>query len=266
MTQIAEELYERDEPQVFEIEQPSQYAEYMIGSVPDIVAVLRSLIRTQAPVRVYFDDKKTFLLTSIVALVDDNNAIILDADGDESINRSAAGARGLILTTSDRNVKIQFVLNRISPVRHGSIPSFKSKLPKRVLRLQRRKFHRLFPIDDRIKLNAMIPRADGHLRRTELRLTDISAGGLGLTMSVEDSAFFAEGAELKDCRLTLPGEQSFSTTLCVRWLFTMTSASGAQRVRVGCEFVGLSSVQVEAVERCVHRVERERKARERGFA
>jgi hypothetical protein len=58
----------------------------------------------------------------------------------------------------------------------------------------------------------------------------------------------------------LPDEGLLVTSLCVRNMFDVTTRSGTRYVRVGCEYVGMTSARLAMVQRYITRMERERKA------
>lgn len=242
----------------FEVERIEDHSKHLIRSRPEIVALLYSLIKAEVTVELYFNQKMSSLHTSMLTLVDDDRAFVLDAHYDEQMNEDLAQARDVILTANNEDVKIQFMLDRIAPISYGSLPAFLCPVPDALLRVQRRDFNRLSTIEESISCTAMIKKASGRPKRTELRVSDISAGGIGLVTTVEDAQFIEEKSLLDDCSITLPGEAPFVVSLRVRHLARTTTIGGAQRVRIGCEYVGLPEERLKALRACIERIERER--------
>lgn len=253
--------------QQFELEQPDDYSKYLLHSRPEILAVLRSLIQKGALITVYFDQGNSFLLTSMIAINPDNRSFILDLGSNEEMNHRALLAKKLILTTQVDKIKIQFSLNSLTAAQSGGRNAFLGTVPETLLRLQRREYFRLStPIANPIRLAATIRRADNSVMHVDLPLLDISGGGVGLMATTDQAQLLKRGDSLSECKLTLPNEGLLVTSLCVRNLFNVTTRSGSHHVRVGCEYVGLTSARLAMVQRHITRVERERKARLNGLA
>ena len=253
-------------PPLFELEQSDAYSQYLLYSKSEILAVLRSMIQKGAMITVYFDQGRSFLLTSIIKLSADNNEFILDLGSDNEMNRRALLAKKLIFTAMIDKVKIQFSLSKLVQTQSDGRPAFLGKVPEKLLRLQRREFFRLStPIANPLKLHTTLRRADGSAMQIEFPLLDISGGGAGLTVSLEQAQLFQKGDMLNDSKLMLPDEGLLISTLCVRNLFDVTTRSGSHFVRVGCEFTNLPPARLTLVQRYITRIERERKARLTGL-
>ena len=253
-------------PPQFELEQADDYSQYLLFSRSEILAVLRSLIQKNAMITVHFDQGHSFLLTSMIALVAENTGFILDIGSDDEMNRRALKAKKLIFTALIDRVKVQFSLDKIVATQYGGRQNFLGKIPDKLLRLQRREYFRLStPIASPLKLRAALTRPDGSALQIEFPLVDISGGGIGLTVSLNQAQLFEKGNILNDCKLMLPNEGLLIASLCVRNLFNVTTRSGAHYVRVGCEFTDLPQARLTLVQRYITRVERERKARLNGM-
>ena len=251
---------------VFELEQSEDYSKYLLHSKSEILAVLRTLIQKGSMITVYFDHGRSFLLTSVIALGDDNRHFILDVGSDSEMNRRALLADKLVFTTVVDKVKVQFSLDQLSPTRSGERPALLAKVPEQLLRLQRREFFRLStPVANPLKLCATITRADTSVVQLELPLMDISGGGVGLTVSAEQTELLKRDDTLSDCKIMLPDEGLLVATLRVRSLVEVITRGGSRFFRVGCEFINLSPARMTLIQRYITRVERERKARLNGL-
>lgn len=254
-------------PRKFELEQDNDYSKFLLHSKSEIVFVLRSLIQKRAMVTVYFDQGKSFMLTSLIAFSADNSEFILDIGSDREMNRKALAADKLIFTTSVDKVKIQFSLNKLSDTNHDGHPAFRAALPETLLRLQRRDYFRLStPIASPIKCIIPMQRDDGSALIAEVQLLDISGGGVGLMVHTDQSGLYETEMTFKDCKISLPDEGLLVTTLRVRNAFDVTNKNGSRYVRVGCEFVDLQGPRLTMIQRYITHVERERKARMSGMA
>jgi c-di-GMP-binding flagellar brake protein YcgR len=254
-------------PPRFELEQDSEYSKFMLYSKTEIISVLRSLIQKGAMMTVYFDQGKSFLLTSMLALSTDNNGFIFDLGSDHEMNSKALLADKLIFSAQIEKVKIQFSLNKLSAITYDGRPAFRGVLPETLLRLQRREYFRLStPIASPIKCIIPMKRADGSTLVVEAPLLDISGGGVGLMVQPEESGLYKSEMTFKDCKISLPEEGLLVTTLRVRNAFDVTARNGSHHIRVGCEFVELQGSRLTSIQRYITHIERERKARLSGLA
>ncbi len=259
--------YPEQSPHRFELEQSDDYSKFLLYSKTEILFVLRTLIQKGAIVTVYFDQGKSFMLTSLLALDPDNNGFIVDPGSDNEMNRKAVMADKLIFTTAIDKVKIQFSIGKLSETIHDGRPALRGALPETLLRLQRREYFRLStPIASPIKCTIPMKRADGSALVADAPLLDISGGGVGLMVSPEQAGLYETEMTFSDCRISLPDEGVLVTTLRVRNAFDVTARNGAHYVRVGCEFIELQGARLSLIQRYITRIERERKARMSGLA
>lgn len=253
-------------PPQFELDYSDEYSRFLLHSQSEILAILRVLISKDAMITVHFDEGRSFLLSSMIALIADNREFILDIGGDKEMNQRALLAKRLIFTTKIDKVKVQFSLNKLSPTQSEGRAAFRGSVPETLLRLQRREFFRLStPIANPVKLKAMVRRNDNSAHHVELPLVDVSGGGVGLMVTPEQAQFFQKGDTLRDCKVMLPNEGLLVATLSVRTLFSVTTRNGSRLVRLGCEFVDLPALRLTMLQRYITRVERERKAQLNGM-
>lgn len=251
----------------FELEQSADYSQYLLRSKTEIRAVLRTIGSKNTMITVYFDQGKSFLLTSLIELTPDNRGVIFDIGSDEEMNRRALRADKLIFTTTVDRVKVQFSLAGLSPTEYDGRPAFIGSIPDALLRLQRREHYRLqTPVINPLILSTTVKHADGVALNVDTPLLDISGGGLALIASREQAKLLECGATLADCKLALPDEPVLITTLIIRNLFDVTTRGGAHYVHVGCQYLKLAPAEALVIQRYIIRVERERKARDTGLA
>ena len=108
-------MQEREEPTIptvpdqpppqFELEQLDDYSQYLLHSRSEILAVLRSLVQKGALITVYFDQGRSFLLTSMLTVNADTQSFVLDLGSNAEMNERALKAEKLILTTVVDKVK-----------------------------------------------------------------------------------------------------------------------------------------------------------------
>ena len=76
-------------PAVFELEQTDAYSKYLLYSKSEILAILRVLIQKGSMITAYFDQGRSFMLTSVIAITADNHSFILDMGSNDAMNRKA---------------------------------------------------------------------------------------------------------------------------------------------------------------------------------
>ncbi len=250
----------------FELEKTDAYGKYMLTGRVEILFVLRALHKHQSLATVYFDHGNAFLLTTILAVDEAGDSLILDLGSEETMNQAARKAVSLILTAKLDKVKIQFPLVRLEAAEFAGRPAFRAPLPGKLLRLQRREYFRLeTPVTPVLLCQAPIPRGEGLLHAEELKILDLSGGGVSLMVPEAAAEFLPVGALVQNCRIALPEEGIVVATLCVRSAVPVSNRSGHHFIRAGCEFIDLPGQRLTMIQRFITRIERERKARLAGL-
>jgi len=246
-----------------ELLEPADYSQYLLHSPNEILFVLRSLLASGARITVYFNEGRDFLLTTLVAIED--RSIVIDYGSSSEMNRKIVEADKLFCATQLEHVKIQFILRGVETVAYDDQPAFRAKFPETLLRLQRREFFRLsMPVTRPLRCVLPYQKADGSRAQIELKVADISGGGLAVMNPPDDIGFDAE-VEFPSCRIELPEVGIVIATLQVRGVFEMTLRNGTIVKRAGCKFIKLPGAMATLVQRYIIKVERERKARETGM-
>jgi len=248
-----------------ELEQDGVYGKYLLHSRTEIIFVLRAVQQKGSLITVYFNEGRSFLLTSLLEVNAERGSLTFDMGSDEEMNDRALKADRFVFTTSLDKVKVQFSLKHLELVKHSGRNALRGSIPQNLLRLQRREYYRLAtPVANPVRCLLDAARPDGNLR-LELPLLDISGGGVGLMVKPEHREDFRVGTSFRDCRIELPDEGLLVCNLVVRNAFDVTTKSGNQHLRVGCEFDDLPGTRLSMVQRYITRIERERKARESGL-
>lgn len=254
-----------ESPLKFELLQSDDYSKYLLYSKTEILFLLRALLEKGALITVYFNKGNDFLLSSVLSVAQDGSHIVLDCGSSEEMNRLALRSDKLICVTSHEKVKIQFVIRRLEQAQYEQRPAFRAPVPETMLRLQRREYYRLTTsVVKPLKCFIPVPQPDGGRTIVEASVVDISGGGVGM-IAPPHSIEFDVDSVFEDCRLELPDSGTINARLRVRSVFEVTSRSGSSAKRYGCQFVDLPGSAVNAIQRYIIKVERERKARESGM-
>ncbi len=237
-----------------------EYAKYLVSSRQEIVQILRALSRQNEMVTAYFKQGNEFFLTSIVAVDSAAGNLIVDCGSEEDTNRRALAADKIVFVTNLDRIKIQFSTTALALINHQGRPAFCTPLPTSLLKLQRREYYRLVtPM--RAPLHCIIPGLGGS--RFEAGVADISVGGVGIS-GLPSGTTLEQGQQLALCRIALPEEGTVVSTLEVRNLHQSTLRSGELVLRAGCHFVGVPAAHQAMIQRYIIRIDRERRAWERG--
>jgi len=239
-------------------------AKYLLRDGREILAILRNIIAARALVSARLAPGNESYLSALIDVSEDDASVLLDASADALQNERIARAEALDCVTQLDKVRIQFALTGQRAVNEGGSPGFRCDLPTSLLRLQRREFYRLqTPISQAVTCTVALPQTDGSRRTTELRILDISGGGVAVAVPPV-GVRFEPGTEFPNSLLNLPDVPPIPARLIVRNLFRITHRSGSELLRAGCEFADMPRGAEDAIQRYILKVERTRSARERG--
>ena len=257
-------------------------ARYLLSDPRAIVAILRQLIEAHALVSARLRPGSDAFITAILGVAEDGESLVIDASREEAINARISAAaenprgsdtqaedpdQAVILdcvTQLDR-IRIQFSLHKLQLSSSEGSAAFRAALPHQLLRLQRREFYRLqAPVTQSLTCTLPLRHTDGAVRSADLRVLDISGGGVAIAGPPADAALEA-GMELMDCQLKLPGSAPIPARLSVRNLFRITTGNGIEMLRAGCQFTHMPPGAEDAIQRYILKVERARNARQRAL-
>ena len=245
-------------------------ARYLLNDPLEIVAILRQLIEARALIGARLKPGAESFLTAILAVAEDGESLVIDASRDTLINeRLAAGiddpAALLDCVTQLDKVRIQFALKVLQLTSSEGSTAFRAARPQQLLRLQRREFYRLqAPVTQSLSCTLPLRHADGSVRSADVRVLDLSGGGVAIAVPPAGLAF-EPGMEFPGCQLSLPGSAPIPARLTVRNLFRITTRNGIEMLRAGCQFTDMPRGADDAIQRYILKVERERNARQRTF-
>lgn len=262
MSETAEEL----PLPVFEIASPREHAQFFLSSRREVLFYLGLMVRQRCIATLYVDDGRKFFLSSIIAIDEAQNQLVLDPAQDAQINELACTAREITLVANLDRVKMQIRLSSLKMQAYQGQNALFTAIPERILRLQRREFFRLEPpLTAPIRCQLATTLDNGSTKTFDLVLADISGGGVSLIGEPEMAPHFGRDTVFRDCRLEIPDEGVILVNLRVRKVIEMSPRNGEHCLRIGCEFVNLPGMRLSFIERYIARIERERKARASGL-
>lgn len=221
----------------------------------DIIFQLRTLAKRRDRLTVTFNEGQQSFLTVLIDTSEERDSLYLDVGGSADINRAFLNAEHSVFTAFVDGIRYQFTSGRARETTLGGDRVFAVPLPRALLRLQRREYYRLAlpmvkPYICRIRR--------GTPQEKPLPLHDISVGGVGV-LSPEPLDY--EPLErLENCWIDLRDSGVLAVTLEVRYFQTIENKAGKTHWHMGCQFIGLSSLNETLIQRFMARIEAERRA------
>ncbi|MCA3211956.1 MAG: flagellar brake protein [Burkholderiaceae bacterium] len=234
---------------------------FMVYSRVEILAMLRQLGERGNLITCYFDQHDGFAVTVLLAVNQEFEEAIFDLPGDTAALQRLLAADELVFVAFVGQIKLQFRARKAETTHHEGKPAIRVRLPREVLRLQRRDSFRVrTPIAK--PATCLVPhpvgttRNDGPRTYEQLKVLDLSVGGVALLTYPERFALTA-GQALRDCYLDLPGIGQLAISLTVRHVDVVPDNEHARRC--GCELVRLPPQARLMLQRYVNRVEAEQR-------
>lgn len=229
-------------------------ARHRIDTPKEIEFLLRNIAAKHARVALYHGTGDRFILTTLLGV--DERGLWVEQSPKQEQNEQVLASAQLTFVSSHLRVKVQFPSAPATPGQHDGKAAFLLPLPASLLRLQRREFFRL-PTPDIHPLKCIIPVGYPHPKLNEVTIMDISVGGAALTCA-EDDTELVPGETYNDCHIDLPGFGSISGTLVVRNWAVLTSSSGKNYKRAGCELQDMDNPSLTLLNRYIMHMQRAR--------
>lgn len=230
---------------------------YLIHNRVEILSLLRALAKHNALVTAYFASGESFLVTTVLAVNPEFEELILDIGPERAAETRERADAPLTIVAFLNDVKLQFHADRSELTQFQGQAAVRVRLPRTVLRLQRRENYRVKTPILRPPL-CRVPAAAGR-PSAELRVSDLSCGGLALSIRPGEPRLEA-GMVVADCVLLLPGlAESIGIDLEIRHTADSMDSSGRALRNCGCRFTDLPGPAETMIQRYIHAVERERR-------
>jgi c-di-GMP-binding flagellar brake protein YcgR len=210
-------------------------------------------------------DRGGSIVTSILGLDEDQDALILDAAPHQVLNNAFIEADLVSFETTLERIRITFTSTCIASCVHEGRPALLLEIPDHIVRLQRREYYRIAtPLVEPVRCVIPLPEDVGR-GVVVLSLVDISCGGLAV-MDEKQILDATVDRQYDNCRIDLPGISTVFTALQVRDCQEVVLPNGKRKRRLGFEFVNLNTAMLAAVQRYIMKLERQQNARTSGLA
>lgn len=223
---------------------------YALHGRDGIAALLGELRRRGSLVTLYYDGEAGFAVGNVLDVDVEREAVVLDCAGDGDVQRSVALAGDIVVVAFLDGTKIQFTLTGAEPVDCQGRAAFRLRLPRRVLRIQRRSAPRRHPSGGRPAI-CRVPVPGSADQYEPAQVLDISLGGLAV-LATPRLSDLARDQVVGPCRLDLPELGQIDVSLRVRYLEAWPSEIGGRRC--GCEFVDLGDGARRSLQRYLERL------------
>lgn len=239
--------------------------DYEVGSRREIVALLRQIGEKHGLIRMLIKGEADVCVTSILAVDEDSNTLVLDRSIDPDQNTRIMAAPRVKCETSLDKIRILFGAGNLGATTWRGEPALRCDLPPTLIRLQRREFYRMpTPVTNPVRALVPVP-IDAGGGMGVFPLHDISVGGIALLDSRLQLGT-AVGRVIEGCRIELPEIGPISTSLKIRNSLDLTLLNHKTTRRLGCQYVDISRGALAAVQRYITKLERERNAKLAGLA
>ncbi|MBO9535828.1 flagellar brake protein [Herbaspirillum sp.] len=238
---------------------------YRVHSRREIVSLLNSMLEKNQLLSLLIKGGSESIITSILEIDEDADALIIDAAPSASLNESIVSSNRIGFEALYNSIRITFTVDKASRVEYQNRPALKIGIPTSLVRLQRREYFRIAtPIAKPLRCTFRVTQPDGNFTTVVTLLNNISAGGVGIT-DEKKILPTAIGATYEDCQLELADNTLVSVKLQIRDCKEFKLTTGKTVNRFGCEFVSLSRAVEAAIQRFITKLEREQNAKASGM-
>lgn len=233
-------------------------ARYTLHSRTEILFQLRAIQKRKLLVNLDLNDSRQIVVTSVLAVNESHNTLILDAAPGDALNHDLMSGKGAEFVAQVDGVSISFATGPVTLCQYEKLPALRIALPKSLVRLQRREHFRVaMPIAHPVKCIVPSPSADDS-DPISTHIVDIGCGGVALA-DTSGRLGTETGRILTGCKLLLPDADAIFTTLEVRNSAQIRLHNGAFQTRLGCKFIDLPNDMAARLQRFVMDIERARR-------
>ena len=205
----------------------------LLWSRHQIVQLFRRFICEDRPVSAQYAGDDGMIVTRAVRLNPSFGRVYFEYGDHKAGNSSLLRSKEVQFSVEDGLGKSQFTSPRISDVLLDGEPVFHIPIPEHVLQVDRRLNHRI-TIPEISAPAVIFNLPDGS--RAEGRLSDLSAGGIGV-IGLATEMSVRTGGVVRNCLIQLGGGEHVSVDLKIRYTSGYVDAEGKPMRRVGFSLV-----------------------------
>jgi len=241
------------------------WRDYEVASTREINALLRQILEGGQLIRLLIKGEADSCMTSLLHVDFDSNTIVLDRSVSREQNERIVSSPKLRCETSLNKIRIFFYLEQIREIAFEGGSALRASIPPKLIRLQRREYYRMeTPVTNPVYVSVYIAQDQGG-ETVRLPLADISCGGIA-ALDKQGRLGTDIGQGFLDCQIELPEIGAVKTSLQLRYALDIPMLNNKTNRRLGLQFVDMSKASLNAVQRYITRLERERNARLAGLA
>lgn len=232
---------------------------YLLSGRMEILSVLNDLIRSRAAVTVYLHGSRNFFLTNLLDAR--NQTLVFDLSSNEKLNLELAKSKECFCVASHNGIRVRFTVVHPKRFQWDDMDAFRTLIPNKLLRLQRRETHRVA-----LSLTKPVPitvekrvgtENDVSGKTEQFLIHDLSVEGSGFTVSNE--TLFRTGDALL-ISASLSKTTSIKCSAFVRHVTYIGETHAKKNYRVGIAFRNLPGKLQISVQRFLTEIALQRRA------
>lgn len=235
------------------------YSQYLMQNQREIISTLHKLSDTKHSLVNAYLPSGNSIVTTILSV--NNTHLYLDVSPDPTINKKVEAAQSLLCMSYEDKINIQFEIRHIVYTQYEGKPAFKCTLPDILLRLQRREYYRVHTPILQPALAKYAYLVGNLTKRTEVKIIDISGGGMA-AVGIPEDHLLAKGDTIEKCEIVLPHIGTLHGNFEVRYVSQVETRSNHFTTKAGLRFIGINDRDIMMIQKYVMHVERERKLRD----
>lgn len=232
---------------------------YQVHSRTEILAILRVIKENKPLVTFNFNQGRDFILTCLLEINPEFEELVFDYGRDEQKNEALLAAERITIITENDQIKIQFRVQRVEHTIFEGKPAFRIRLPRMLVRLQRREFFRI-PAPLAEPLTSKLPIDPKTNKKIDVRIADISRGGVAL-IAQGQLPDIEVGKIYRGLKIDLPEVGIISADIEIRNISQYTARDDSLMKRMGCKFINLPNASANMVQRYITKLEVSRRTR-----
>jgi flagellar brake protein len=229
---------------------------YWLYSSIEIGSMLGRLCADRVPMTAYWGRDGEFAVTQILEFDSVQGEIEFDLPNQPQQQTRLLAADHLVCVAFVESIKMQFAVLSPRLSSCGGYPSFRTAMPERVLRLQRREYFRV-RTPESLSASCLVPYSGDREQYESLRVIDLSVGGLAM-LAYPRHFDLTISSVIDRCYLDLPTVGT--VTVRMKVAHVEASIEGEAR-RLGCEFIDLSPHARMMLQRYVQKIDVEQRHR-----